>query len=168
MKEVNLYIYSMCKCMDEFKPGCYIGMLEYKGHKKIVSGFIENTTSYRLLITAFIDAVKGLKEPCNINVYMPCRIGLSKIKNKKGAYKHTEKHNYDLLNELSDLLKNNNHKFNAVVTNNYVEILKKECKKMYDYKFKMYKKLASMKDPLSLPDIGNIEETESISDSPIV
>ena len=167
MKEVNLYVQGMCKNDVSERPGSYVCMLEYKGHKKILSDFMEHTTANKVMLIGITNAIKLLKETCCINIYIPCSLGFKKIY-RNGEYIQTksERYNYKELNILSDLMVKKGHKHNEIVTYKYANQLKEINKSRYVHKYKMYKRLKNLRDQNNLPDI-EVEETESISDSPI-
>jgi len=50
-------------------PGGWCAILRYKGHEKTISGGEEVTTNNRMELTAVIEALKALKEPCEIDLY---------------------------------------------------------------------------------------------------
>lgn len=49
--------------------GGWGAILMYKGHKKEISGALENTTNNAMEITAVLEALKLLKYRCNVKVY---------------------------------------------------------------------------------------------------
>ncbi len=67
MKKVE--IYTDGACLGNPGIGGYGAILKYNGHKKEISGRYENTTNNRMEITAVIEALKLLKEPCDITIY---------------------------------------------------------------------------------------------------
>lgn len=139
MKEVNIYTYGVCKSNLPKKPGSYVTILEYKGKIKQVDGFIEETTSNRVMIMGMIQAVKMLKEPCKIHFYNITQLGFKKIMNKNGDYKNTSlKCNGDLLNKLSQLLEQGGHEIEEHITKEYENKLRR-CNRKYDAKFEEYK-----------------------------
>ena len=139
MKEINIYTSSKCLSNLEEKPATYVIKMEYKGTKKYIDDFMLCSTSYRAIIMSIVEAVKHLKEPCKINIYNPCSVGLKKILDKKGNYKTTSsKYNGDLLNELSELLSSRGHAIKEHISNNHLKELNMYHKK-YDELFKEYK-----------------------------
>lgn len=50
-------------------PGGFGSILKYEEYEKIVSGGEDNTTNNRMELKAVIEALKSLKEFCNIKVY---------------------------------------------------------------------------------------------------
>lgn len=116
MKKVNIYVRGTCKNTEETKEGRYIGLLEYKGKYKKVTGKELYTTSNRMLITAAIKSIELLKEPCIINLYTPTNLG---FKSKKSP-------NIDLLKELFKLIAINKHELIEVVSKDKQYYLDKE------------------------------------------
>jgi len=49
-------------------PGGYGGILSYNNHNKEYSGAVADTTNNRMELTAVIEGIKMLKEPCSIEV----------------------------------------------------------------------------------------------------
>ena len=49
--------------------GGWCAILRYKGHEKILKGGEEHTTNNRMELTAVIEALKALKEPCEIELF---------------------------------------------------------------------------------------------------
>ena len=50
-------------------PGGWCALLRYKNHEKILRGGEDNTTNNRMELTAIIEALKALKEPCEIELF---------------------------------------------------------------------------------------------------
>ncbi|MGB9791988.1 MAG: ribonuclease HI [Thermacetogeniaceae bacterium] len=67
MKEV--VIYTDGACSGNPGPGGWAAVLIYNGHRKEISGGAEETTNNRMELTAVIEALKALKEPCKVRVY---------------------------------------------------------------------------------------------------
>lgn len=142
MKEINIYTYSRCISNNIKKPGAYVVKLEYRGVFKHIDGFIENTTSNRLLIKGMIEGIKTLKEPCKINMYVQTKVGFGKIFTNEGKYKEVNpnKINGDLLNELSKVLSEGGHAINEIITTDHVNELKLYLKK-YNDEFNKYENI---------------------------
>lgn len=66
MKEVT--IYSDGACSGNPGPGGWGTILDYKGKRKELSGGEEHTTNNRMELTAVIEGLKALKEPCRVKV----------------------------------------------------------------------------------------------------
>lgn len=112
MKEVNIYVKGIAKSMLDNKPGSYVSVLEYEGRTKILHGNEYNTTSNRMIITGVIEAIKLLKEPCYINIYTPTKLGFKSTKVNK-----------DLIGIIKDLIVQDGHDYNEVVTSDYIKYL---------------------------------------------
>lgn len=67
MKKVDMYTDGACSYNPG--PGGYGIVLIYNGVEKQFSGFDENTTNNRMEITAVIEGLKKLKEPCEVTIY---------------------------------------------------------------------------------------------------
>ena len=67
MKDV--VIYTDGACSGNPGPGGYGSVLIYKNVNKELSGYEELTTNNRMEIKAVIEALKALKEPCNIKLH---------------------------------------------------------------------------------------------------
>ena len=67
MKTVDLYTDGACS--GNPGPGGWGVVLIYKGLKKEMSGGEENTTNNRMELSAAIEGLSALKEPCIVNLY---------------------------------------------------------------------------------------------------
>ena len=67
MKTVTLYTDGACS--GNPGPGGWGAILEYMGHEKEFSGGEENTTNNRMELTAVIEGLSRLKEPCIVELY---------------------------------------------------------------------------------------------------
>ena len=67
MKKVDMYTDGACSYNPG--PGGYGVVLIYNGIEKQFSGFDESTTNNRMEITAVIEGLKKLKEPCDVTIY---------------------------------------------------------------------------------------------------
>ncbi len=67
MKEV--IIYTDGACSHNPGPGGWAAVLIYKGNEKKISGFEPDTTNNRMELTAVLEALKALKEPCRLIVH---------------------------------------------------------------------------------------------------
>lgn len=67
MKEVTIYTDGACS--GNPGPGGWGAVLFYGEHKKEMSGSADNTTNNRMELTAAIEALKVLKEPCRVTLY---------------------------------------------------------------------------------------------------
>ncbi|MBE3579509.1 MAG: ribonuclease HI [Caldanaerobacter subterraneus] len=62
-------IYTDGACSGNPGPGGWAAVLIYKGIKREISGFEENTTNNRMELKAAIEGLKALKRPCKVNLY---------------------------------------------------------------------------------------------------
>lgn len=67
MKKVTLYTDGACS--GNPGVGGWGAVLMFKGHEKQISAAVENTTNNRMELTAVIEGIKCLKEPCDIDIY---------------------------------------------------------------------------------------------------
>lgn len=67
MKEVTVYTDGACS--GNPGPGGWGAILMYGGHQKEISGYVAETTNNRMELTAAIEALKILKEPCEVALY---------------------------------------------------------------------------------------------------
>lgn len=62
-------IYTDGACKGNPGVGAWAATLEYKGHKKEISGFVSDTTNNKMELTAVIEALKCLKWKSDIVIY---------------------------------------------------------------------------------------------------
>lgn len=67
MKKVELYTDGACS--GNPGPGGWGAILRYGEHEKELSGGAHDTTNNRMELTAVIEGLKALKEPCMVTVY---------------------------------------------------------------------------------------------------
>ena len=67
MKTVILYTDGACS--GNPGPGGWGAILEYMSHEKELSGGEDNTTNNRMELTAVIEGLSRLKEPCIVELY---------------------------------------------------------------------------------------------------
>lgn len=65
----NIRIYTDGACSGNPGPGGWGAILEYGIHKKEISGNEPLTTNNRMEVLAVINALRALKEPCNVTLY---------------------------------------------------------------------------------------------------
>ena len=65
----NVTIYTDGACSGNPGPGGWGAILIYKDVKKEISGGNKDTTNNIMEITAVIESLKLLKEPCNVKIY---------------------------------------------------------------------------------------------------
>ncbi|MGI5919621.1 MAG: ribonuclease HI, partial [Christensenellales bacterium] len=56
-------------CSHNPGPGGWAAVLIYKGREKAFSGFEPETTNNRMELTAVLEALRALKEPCEVDIY---------------------------------------------------------------------------------------------------
>ena len=64
MKKV--YIYTDGSCKSNPGPGGWCAILVYGKAEKVISGGAKETTNNRMELTAIIEALRALKEPCEV------------------------------------------------------------------------------------------------------
>jgi ribonuclease HI len=62
-------IYTDGACSGNPGPGGWAAILRYKRSEKVISGFERRTTNNRMEMTAVIEALRVLKEPCRVRVH---------------------------------------------------------------------------------------------------
>jgi ribonuclease HI len=62
-------IYTDGACSGNPGPGGWGALLKYSGREKELSGSAPKTTNNRMEITAAVEALKALKEPCKVDIY---------------------------------------------------------------------------------------------------
>ena len=67
MKTVTLYTDGACS--GNPGPGGWGAILEFNGHEKELSGGERSTTNNRMELTAVIEGLSALKEPCIVELY---------------------------------------------------------------------------------------------------
>ena len=67
MKQIEIYTDGACS--GNPGPGGWGAILMYKGHKKELSGYADDTTNNRMELLAAIEALNALTEPCDVRLY---------------------------------------------------------------------------------------------------
>lgn len=67
MKEVN--IFTDGACLGNPGAGGWCAIIKYKDKEKVLCGGQSNTTNNRMELTAAIEGLKALKEPCRVLLY---------------------------------------------------------------------------------------------------
>ena len=62
-------IYTDGACSGNPGVGGWGALLIFKGNKKEISGFLEDTTNNQMELIAAIEALKSLKKSCKVNLY---------------------------------------------------------------------------------------------------
>ncbi|MBR2871035.1 MAG: ribonuclease HI [Clostridia bacterium] len=119
MKKVEIYTDGACS--GNPGKGGFASILIYKGVEKIISGSELSTTNNRMELIAVINALKALKEPCEVDLYSDSAYVINAINenwlndwknnNWKNSNKKTVK-NIELWQDLDELI--NIHKVNFI------------------------------------------------------
>lgn len=95
MKQVEVYTDGACS--GNPGPGGWGAILRYQGAEKEIAGFERETTNNRMELTAAIQGLESLKEPCQVALYTDSQY-LSKAINagwlanwKKNGWKKSDK-----------------------------------------------------------------------------
>ena len=121
MKQVTIYTDGACS--GNPGPGGWGCVLMYKQHQKESSGGASDTTNNRMEITAAIEALKLLKEACQVDLYTDSAYLCNALEKKwletwsKSGWKTASKsnvENQDLWKELMALLQQHDVKFHKV------------------------------------------------------
>lgn len=111
MKQITLY--SDGACSGNPGPGGWGTILKYKDHEKELSGGEPQTTNNRMELTAVIEGLKAMKEPCQVCVVSDSKYVVDAVEKKwaegwrRNGWKKADKKpalNIDLWEELLDLL----------------------------------------------------------------
>ena len=111
MKTVNIYTDGACS--GNPGPGGWGAILEFQGSEKELSGGEAMTTNNRMELTAVIEALNALKEPCRVELYSDSKYFIDAVDKgwvygwkKKGWIKSDKKPalNVDLWEEILALL----------------------------------------------------------------
>ena len=79
MKHVYIYTDGSCKCNPG--PGGWCAILVYEGREKVISGGEAQTTNNRMELTAIIEALKALKQSCEVTLTSDSKYALDALKN---------------------------------------------------------------------------------------
>ncbi len=116
-------IYTDGACSGNPGPGGWGCVLMYKEHRRESSGGAQNTTNNRMEITAALEALKLLKEPCQVDLYTDSAYLCNALEKKwldtwsRNGWKTASKsnvENQDLWKELIVLLERHDVKFHKV------------------------------------------------------
>ena len=121
MKQINIYTDGACS--GNPGPGGWGALLMYGTAKKELSGFEAGTTNNRMELTAAIEALSALKEPCEVELYTDsaylCNAFLQRWLQswQKNGWKKADKkpvENRDLWERLLELTARHSVKFHKV------------------------------------------------------
>ena len=116
----NVTIYTDGACSGNPGPGGWGAILIYNEHKKEISGNSKNTTNNIMEMTAVIEALKLLKENCNITIHSDSAYVVNSFEKdwitnwQKNNWKTADKKpvkNKELWQEMINLLNNHKYKF---------------------------------------------------------
>ncbi|MFZ5639995.1 MAG: ribonuclease HI [Bacillota bacterium] len=111
MKKVTVYTDGACS--GNPGPGGWGAILMYGGHQKEISGYVAETTNNRMELTAAIEALKMLREPCEVELYSDSAYLVNAFlqnwldKWQKNGWRNSQKQpveNQDLWQELLNLV----------------------------------------------------------------
>lgn len=123
----SIEIYTDGACSGNPGKGGWGAVLVYKNREKEICGGSPDTTNNRMELTAVIEALKVVKEPCNITLTTDSKYVCDAINKgwvyswKKNNWKKADRKpalNVDLWTELLELLKKHNVTFNWVKGHN--------------------------------------------------
>ena len=118
MKSVIIYTDGACK--GNPGPGGWGAILMYNDYKKEISGSNPKTTNNIMEMTAVIEALKLLKEKCNLSIYSDSAYVVNAfeekwidrwIKNNWRNANNKKVKNKELWQEMLELLNNHKYKF---------------------------------------------------------
>lgn len=118
LKKVEIWTDGACSCNPG--PGGWASILNYKGIEKVISGGNKETTNNVMELTAVIEGLKILKEPCEVTLYSDSNYVVKAIEEnwlvtwKKNGFKTANKKpvkNQQLWEELDLLLMTHSVKF---------------------------------------------------------
>ena len=112
VKKIEIYTDGSCLRNPGFGGWAYI--LSYNGYKKEACGAQENTTNNRMELKALIEALKALKEPCEISLFTDSELLVKSVNEWIFKWVRTnfkDKKNVDLWQEYLRLSKK--HKIKA-------------------------------------------------------
>lgn len=125
MKKVEIYTDGACS--GNPGKGGWAAVLVYKGKEKEISGGSGDTTNNRMELTAVIEALKQLREPCSVELTTDSKYVCDAVNKgwlyswKKNGWKKSDRKpalNVDLWEELLPLLEKHNVNFNWVKGHN--------------------------------------------------
>lgn len=133
-KRKKVVLYADGSSLGNPGPGGWCAILLYNGKKKVISGGTANTTNNRMELTAIIEGLKALKQPCDVELFTDSNYAVEGLKSwlanwVKNNWKTSSKKevlNRDLWEELYHLSKIHNIIPNWIKGHNG-NILNEEC-----------------------------------------
>jgi len=104
MKKVS--IFTGCHCISNPGAGGWCAILQSSKHRKAISGGGPDTTNMRMYLTATVEGILALKEPCDVTIY--CR---SEYPEGAIALHWKIRNNRDVLSQLFNAKHNHEIKF---------------------------------------------------------
>lgn len=104
-------LYTDGACSGNPGPGGWAAVLIFGPHKKEISGFEEQSTNNRMEMTAVIQGLKALKEPCAVTVYSDSEIVVKAFNDGwidswlRSNFKQGKVKNIDLWKEMLEVIK---------------------------------------------------------------
>jgi ribonuclease HI len=94
----HVELYTDGACSGNPGPGGWCAILRYNGHERVIQGSADDTTGNRMEMTAVIEGLGALQEPCRVTVFTDSQyvIGVASLGWKRKA-------NLDLLSDLDAL-----------------------------------------------------------------
>ena len=89
MKQVEIFTDGACS--GNPGPGGWGAVLRYNGHEKEISGGEANTTNNRMELSAVINALTLLKEPCKVTLYSDSQYVCNALKWKANNWMRNKK-----------------------------------------------------------------------------
>lgn len=145
MKKVEIYTDGACS--GNPGPGGWAAILIYNTAEKELSGGEEETTNNRMELTAVIEALGALKEPCNVTLTTDSKYVCDAINKgwvyswKKNGWRKADKKpalNVDLWEKLLSELERHNVEFIWVKGHNG-HFYNERCDKMAVYEYEKFK-----------------------------
>ena len=65
----HVIIYTDGSCSGNPGPGGWAAVLKYGRHERVLSGAAPDTTNNRMELTAALEALRALKEPCRVSLH---------------------------------------------------------------------------------------------------
>lgn len=144
----NVVIYTDGACSFNPGPGGWCAILIYGANEKVLSGGLQDTTNNIMELSAVVNGLRALKEPCNVEIYSDSAYVVNSISEgwidswQKNGWKTSKKEsvkNIEIWKELLKLLKVHNVTFLKVkghsddeYNNRCDEVARSEVKKLMD------------------------------------
>ncbi len=77
----TVYLYTDGSCLSNPGPGGWCAILVYGDYEKMISGGESETTNNRMELTAILEGLKALKEPCEVVLTSDSKYALDSLEN---------------------------------------------------------------------------------------